>query len=364
MSFNSNSEYDYDGTSLKKAKLGLDDYNEILTKLKDKKVCLFLGAGFSKAWDNNYPLSDEIFSISDSEAAKYSQEYGFFSLFEDVNLKWGAESLGQSERANIFKSFKYTMDVYRRYPSLLPAHLDRITLDLYEKQLKNFIKNKFIEKTPKSDRTINTTNKISQDKKNIINFFKVLSQCSSLDIITTNYDIVIDKVLKKSSPEKTILRGFPVHIDNKLQCPKKGGIGLYKLNGGFEVIENGNSFSIDYSSITNKTTTPNIILPSNEQDYSDKYFKNAFIKSSNQLRNADILLFIGYSFPKEDFIIQFLLKTFLDSHNNEKETIIISRSEDSAINYHKKACEIFVELNENSGLYYFKGSFLELCKQL
>lgn len=358
-----NDFFDYDGEKQQAKKLGLSDHSEIASKIKGKKVCLFLGAGFSKAWDNDYPLSDEVFSISDDEASENSEEYGFFSLFEDVNLKWGSETISKSERARIFKSFKYTMDIYRRYPSLLPSHLDKLTLDLYEKQLKRYIKNKFIKKIKTGEANISTAGNLSKDKKSIINFFEGLGGCASLDIITTNYDIVIDKVLKKSFPNRSILRGFPVHIDDKLQCPKKGGIGLYKLNGGFEVIESGENFSIDYKSIKDEKTPPNIILPSNEQDYSDKYFKNAFIKSSGQLRSADILLFIGYSFPPEDFIIQFLLKTFLDSHNKEKETIIISRSKDSAIECHERACNIFREIEENSGLYYFEGSFLELCSQ-
>ncbi|RWT75295.1 hypothetical protein, partial [Citrobacter freundii] len=93
----------------------------------------------------------------------------------------------------------------------------------------------------------------------------------------------------------------------------------------------------------------------------DKYFKNAFVKSSSQLRQADVLIFIGYSFPEEDYIIQFLLKSFLDADNKEKETIIVSRNEKSALECHERACKLFTELNDKSGLYYYKGSFLELC---
>ncbi|MDU7744720.1 MAG: hypothetical protein E7K12_23635 [Citrobacter sp.] len=81
----------------------------------------------------------------------------------------------------------------------------------------------------------------------------------------------------------------------------------------------------------------------------------------SQLRQADVLIFIGYSFPEEDYIIQFLLKSFLDADNKEKETIIVSRNEKSALECHERACKLFTELNDKSGLYYYKGSFLELC---
>ncbi|HBN7100157.1 TPA: hypothetical protein L3375_004554, partial [Escherichia coli] len=81
------------------------------------------------------------------------------------------------------------------------------------------------------------------------------------------------------------------------------------------------------------------------------------------LRQADVLIFIGYSFPEEDYIIQFLLKSFLDADNKEKETIIVSRNENSALECHKRACKLFTELNDKSGLFYYKGSFLELCAE-
>ncbi|MBH3203256.1 SIR2 family protein [Serratia marcescens] len=358
------SKFDYDGLESKNETLGLEEFSTLSAKINNKRVCLFLGAGFSKAWDNDYPLSDDVFSITEAEAAGACDEYGFFTLFEGLNFKWGSESIDKKERASIFKSFKHTMDIYRRYPSLLPSHLDKQTIDMFECQIKRYIKNKFTRTLHASECDLTTKGALNKNKANIINFFKALSNTSSLDVITTNYDIVIDKVINKAYPDRTILRGFPVHINNELQCPKKGGIGLYKLNGGFEVIEKNERFRIDYSSLQDEKIAPNIILPSNEQDYSDKYFKNAFIKSSGQLRHADVLIFIGYSFPDEDYIIQFLLKTFLDSDNSEKETIIISRSEESAINCHKRACNVFRELNDKSGLYYYKGSFLDLCKNI
>ncbi|HAV2197162.1 TPA: hypothetical protein JHK00_004694, partial [Enterobacter cloacae] len=123
------SQFDYDGLNQKAQNLGLDSYEELALKTRNKRVCLFLGAGFSKAWDEGYPLSDDVFSITETEAAGACDEYGFFSLFEGMNFKWGSESTDKRERASVFKSFKHTMDIYRRYPSLLPSHLDKQTLD-------------------------------------------------------------------------------------------------------------------------------------------------------------------------------------------------------------------------------------------
>lgn len=355
--------FDYDGTKQKKNTLAIESFEELRLKFHNKRICIFLGAGFSKAWDDNYPLSDDVFSITAKEAEEQVKDYGFFSLFDALNLKWAEENASLKEKASVFKTFKYNIDIYKRYPSLLPSHLDKQTMELFEEQVKLYIKNKFSQLVDQSEFSLSIRGGLKKEKSNIVNFFKKLTQGSSLDVITTNYDIVIDKVLKRAAPEKTILRGFPVHFNNELQCPKRGGVGLYKLNGGFEVIPEGSNFKIDYDSLKNKKIAPNIILPSNDQDYGDKYFKNAFIKSSGQLRNADILIFIGYSFPEEDYVIQFLLKTFLDMDNVNKETIIISRNEKSAIDCHERACKIFSELNDKTGLYYFKGSFLDLCAE-
>lgn len=357
-------DFDYDGTLNTTVNLELSSFEDIRLKCQDKRVCVFLGAGFSKAWDKDYPLSNQLFSISDEEAEENKDEYNFFSLFDSLNLKWAENSAEDEDKARVFKSFKYMIDVYKRYPSLLPSHLDKHTVSLLENEIKSYIKNKFKRIVKSNELKLNDTGKLNKNKTGIVKFFNEISSFNGLDVITTNYDIVIDKVLNKISPKRSILRGMPVMIDDVLRCPKAGGIGLYKLNGGFEVIADGDIFKIDYGSIKDAKKAPNIILPSNEQDYSDKYFKNAFVKSSNQLRSADILIFIGYSFPSEDFIIQFLLKSFLDSNNKSKETIIISRDKESAINCHKNACNIFKELHDKSGLYYVDKGFVELCETI
>ncbi len=353
--------FNYDGENEKETPLGIETLNEILKKVAERKVCVFLGAGFSKAWESRYPLSDEVFSISQQEADDNYVDYNFFSLFDTLNLKWAEEEASDHDKASVFKKFKFTIDVFKRYPSLLPYHLDKQTLDIIEKEIKRYIKDKFSRLVPKSELQLNVA-RPSKKKKEIIKFFETLTSSGSLDVITTNYDIVIDKVLN-SLTNKHVVRGFPVHTDGKMICPKPGGIGLYKLNGGFEVIPGKEGFEIDYGSISDPQITPNIILPSNEQDYGDRYFKQAFVRSSAQLRQADVLIFIGYSFPIEDHIISFLLQSFSDHSNKNKETIIIGRSEESAIELHKKACSIFKGISDNSGLFYSKKSFSALCEE-
>lgn len=87
---------------------------------------------------------------------KLAMSMVFFSLFEGLNFKWGSDSIDKKERASIFKSFKHTMDIYRRYPSLLPSHLDKQTIDIFEHQLKRYIKNKFTRILPASECRLTT----------------------------------------------------------------------------------------------------------------------------------------------------------------------------------------------------------------
>lgn len=354
-------DFDFDGTLNTKVNLELSSFEDIRLKCQSKRVCVFLGAGFSMAWDDNYPSSNKVFTIRKSEANKNKERHPFFSLSKDFNIDW-VDNKGK-DNSEAFKLFKYNIDVYKRYPSLLPSHLDGNTVSMLEDDVKIYIKNKFKKMVGEGSFCLKNS-ELSDTQKNIINFFEEMQKFKSLDIITTNYDVVIDNILNRLKGKRSIIRGMPVFVEGKHKCPQSGGIGLYKLNGGFEVIEDGNKFRIDYDSILNENIAPNIILPSKEQNYSDKYFKNVFINSSSQLRNADIIIFIGYSFPEEDLIINFLLKSFLDSTNGKKEIIIMSKSSDSAKKYREEAAKIFKELNEINALYYLDASFRDMCKNI
>ena len=171
---------------------------------------------------------------------------------------------------------------------------------------------------------------------------------------------VFEKILNFVTPDFTLNRGV---IDEDKFNKKEWyteKVNLFKLNGGFEIKRNGsNSYCADYSS----TNTPsNIILPSQEQNYTDKYFKTVFVKSAEKLREADLLVFIGYSLPEEDHTIRFLLKNFVDSNSQEKEIIIIGRNISSATEIQNKALLLFPSISSSDGVYALNGSFDDLVK--
>ncbi|EHH0745518.1 hypothetical protein J7I10_002657, partial [Vibrio vulnificus] len=140
----------------------------------------------------------------------------------------------------------------------------------------------------------------------------------------------------------------------------KDRISLFKINGGFDVFKDGNGFFIDHN--LSLSDCPNIILPSKEQNYDDAYFKTVFTKSASKLRDADVLVFIGYSLPEEDHTIRFLLKNFFDSEeSDDKEVFIISRNKDSALsNTYPNAVSIFSKMEELEAIKVLDGDLSSL----
>ena len=60
------------------------------------------------------------------------------------------------------------------------------------------------------------------------------------------------------------------------------------------------------------TRPPVLMLPSREQDYSDSYFRAVFPKAVRLLRETRVLVLVGYSFPKDDALIGFILRQFAE----------------------------------------------------
>ena len=85
---------------------------------------------------------------------------------------------------------------------------------------------------------------------------------------------------------------------------------LLKLNGGFEVVEDQGGFALDYR---NHQRTPVMILPSSLQDYRSPYFQCVFEKAATAFQQADVVLFVGYSFPREDILIRRLTAMLVGS---------------------------------------------------
>ncbi|MEZ8224606.1 SIR2 family protein [Vibrio splendidus] len=330
--------------------------NQLLSK--GKSIVFFTGAGFSKAWRENYPLGAGLFSVEDFETAK--SKHNFFKLADDLLIKQpvyqGDEKQYNQDCYDYFTEIKFCLDKFRRYPSLLPNYLDSSLICAFEDEMKAFIRDRFKVMVGVSE--FNPKTKTNENKNIKRLFNKIYDTNKNIGFISTNYDFIIEKIYHESE-ELQFSRGIIERdkFNNKNWCSNK--VPLYKLNGGFELYEDSDGFYLDYKE---RKKTPHIILPSKEQNYDSKYYKSTFIKSANLLRQSEILVFIGYSLPIEDHTIQFLLKMFIDSHNTNKEIFIVSRSGASALDLAKKVSQLFPSIFDNDGIKAVDGSLEDIAK--
>ena len=146
------------------------------------------------------------------------------------------------------------------------------------------------------------------------------------NFITTNYDFVLEGIQDeyyRFFEDFQLLhnyRGFtPLTINgaNNIKPLHDHWLvnNLFKINGGIEIYKNTNSFNVDYRKPNNDgvlINPPEIILPSKEQNYTSEYFKSIFSKVTRLLQESKILVIIGYSFPKEDALLRFILRHFAE----------------------------------------------------
>ncbi len=349
-------------------------------KLKEENqdIVFFTGAGFSKAWNDYYPLGFALFSI---DFDKDGDSYNFLTLANKLHISKPSREIENELKSkldaasselekyilkeelrvknydrqcyNFLSEIKYHLDLYKKYPSIMPNFLDSTLICGIECEIKLFVRSRFLELT-KSDSPLDSSHSKSGNQ-DIVNFFCEINNANnSISFISTNYDFVIEKIFSGFGVE-FFERGFIQSEALKKTSWGKDETKIYKLNGGFEIFSSNSSYCIDYSRAKKKSPnpvefgTPSIIIPSQEQDYSDRYFENCFSKASNKLRVANKLVFIGYSLPIEDNAIRFLLKNFLDCPTHKlsnKEIIVISHNKADALSVRERVMEVYPRLAE------------------
>ncbi|EIF8196557.1 hypothetical protein LF025_004264, partial [Vibrio vulnificus] len=112
----------------------------LISRLKNKKIVFFTGAGFSIAWNGSYPDGYRLFLIDDIEAVK--ENHNFFKVASLLHINEpNIESTNyKSDCLNFFKEIKFHLDIYKRYPSLLPSYLDKTIVQQLENEIRDFIK--------------------------------------------------------------------------------------------------------------------------------------------------------------------------------------------------------------------------------
>lgn len=332
-------------------------YDKIISN--ENGVIFFCGAGFSKAWDNNYPTGLALFAIENSS----DSDENFFKFATDMEIQKPTDN-GDEQQYNedcyrYFREVKFHLDSYKRYPSLMPSYIDSTIISALESEIRGYIKARFVTMVGQAELDVD----LDIDNAFTRFFAQMFAQSSSaISFITTNYDFIIEKILRNSAQDISLNRGV---VDKKQFAAKKwhkDKVNLFKLNGGFEVSSDSQGSFIDYDG--HHEHLDNIILPSPQQNYNDPYFDSVFVKSAAKLREANLLIFVGYSLPEEDHTIRFLLKNFNDSSNTEKEIVVIDYGEQNAMDVARKAQDVFPSLAEKEAIFALKGNLSDLLEQI
>jgi hypothetical protein len=345
-------------------------------------IIFFLGAGFSKSWDHRYPLAKDLFKFDDLQFHPKCETLGEF-IFQ-----CGYDSNGQINMDE-FSECYYRLEMLKKYPELRPRYIDEQTLKIIENEFR-FVVWEVLNKKVKINYLRN--DHICFDKKNknqieIINFFIGLFQQIDgsygipvgirTNFITTNYDFIIEGITDEYyaiyEDYQTLhnYRGFtPLKVDgtNNIK-PLHFHLlvnNLFKINGGIEIFKEGDSFNLDYRRRKIKdvlVNPPEIILPSKEQNYSSKYFKSIFSKATRLLQESSVLVIIGYSFPKEDALIRFMLRHFAEDDRDIANKYIFYIDIGDKTKLLNKICSIFpVNNGYKSRVFVYNKGFIRFAK--
>lgn len=344
----------------------------------------FAGAGFSKSWDAAAPVGTALFEFPGR-------------LLDDVldpevlARQFGVER--ESIDLEAIRQIGYQIDMYERYPDIRSRYADgqnlrtirgalrAATLDRYT-QLTEL--NYFDAETAKFPEQASTP-----DREAILTFFRHLLTCSDgsqffaegirTNFVTTNYDFVIETILDNiigfdDSFALYTYRGFTPSKISGLDNPKfvHGNWlvwQLIKLNGGFEILRDGDDYVLDYgrrSVAEVRRKPPVIMIPSREQDYSDPYFAAIFPKAVRLMRETRVLVIVGYSMPEDDALMRFVIRQFSEEPEDGRfKTIFYIDPFLSEAEMRAKLATVFPGMSAYRAPHVvpFKGTFGEFAAQ-
>ena len=105
-------------------------------------LTFFTGAGFSKSWDESFPVGDALFSFSYDEWYKHGD-----ALAEFLSL-CNYQTHGLELTAALFKDIVYQIGMMRKHPVIRPRYIDDQNLDMVERNLRYLVRKKFESVAP------------------------------------------------------------------------------------------------------------------------------------------------------------------------------------------------------------------------
>lgn len=349
-------------------------------------ITIFLGAGASAA--ENLPIQNELFSqyfkyiLPKNKTSKMNLELAKFfrDLFyidvtspniEDINFPTFEEVLGvldlAEQKRESFKNYKSesyndnntSISYIRQSLIMLTAYAlnnANSTSNSYHKLLlENLVKENLIKDT----NFISANYDIHIDNA-IASLYDTNEFSAMLDygIDFTNFNLSKNFWQKPIDP---VIHLYKIHGSlNWLYCPICNSITLTPYEGGvMRIIEN-----INQAKCLNceELTVPIIVPPTYFKNMSNVFLSTVWNKSEKLLRESDLLIFCGYSFPEADMHIKYLLKRVQTSRLKENLKVVVvnnhSKKRNSLREKEKNRYERFLGKN----VIYTEYSFEEFAK--
>lgn len=348
-----------------------------------RNLTFWVGAGFSKAWNAKYPTSAELFRISGRDANRIADP-GALSRTFGIGMDEGLDL----ERV---RSLVYQLDMQARYPDVRSRYVDEQNIRAVRSALAAALVGRFVEITGMQpfDREVSKfkVRNPTREQGTILAFFTDLEHRDDgsqgvveglrTHFISTNYDNVIETILDNIVGEDDSAfvywyRGVsPVEIEGmppaRIMHDHWLVRQLIKINGGFEILRQGDGFVFNYNNRTATeiaTNPPVVMLPSREQDYRDRYFRAVFPKAVRLLRETSVLVIVGYSLPDDDALMRFIIRQFAEEPEDGREKILFYVDPSDDASKLTKLDAVFpMRDGRNPILVPFNGTFNEFVRQ-
>lgn len=378
-------------------------------------IVIFLGAGFTH--DLELPIMSNFSSASDQEYAGISADGnknkeatpilkeagGIFKKFQKYSSNASRFiNIDINNMEDIFclaNIIKGTSNGYNAIPEV-----DNLTIDEIITNIQLWLWKIFQQCPPINNRRP----KAQEHKDKYEDFFRSLIEKhdnqEKISIITTNYDLMPEFFINEVGGECAYnihskcneWKVLPNSINKFVYINRNNLIPIYKLHGsvnyffdddknkdtinivtdklnsdvdGFggshaEVFKNRPSLFplaaiVELKKLNNKIPTPAIIPPMYSKIESMEWLKNIWNNSLMAIKNAKIIVFIGYSFPQSDGFMKSFFQSALINRKSPNAPIIINldKNKDIKCSY----CKIFNNIDSDN---FLTGTFVDKYKDL
>lgn len=350
-------------------------------------VTFFLGAGFSKSWDEAFPVGSDLFTFTYSEWSKLGGPLDEFLSLSNYH------TFGLDIDASMFKDIVYQIGMMKKYPDMRPRYIDDQNLEQVEKHLRFMIRKKFAATAPlyfEQEKKLKIDGTPTTEQRQIVSFFQQIEKAGDgsrglpeglrANYLTTNYDFVVEAILDAAvgdgdsyrlykyrgiTPVRYCGRAPDTTVHNHFMTGN-----LLKINGGFEIFKTNDGFEFDYRAPQDermlRENPPQLMLASREQDYTQSYFRAMFPKIIRLLQETRVLVVVGYSLPEEDALLRLILRQFAEDRADGSRKAMFYIDRESISNQLSKVKGVFPHSDDLPGLSVFpySGSFSAWCGEV